>query len=65
MKIALQPGWAPQTIAATGQHCAPGVAVEVDDDLGASLCEQADKWCAVKESKPEGKTPDQGKESES
>lgn len=29
------------TIAATGQHCAPGDTIEVPDSLGRSLCRQA------------------------
>lgn len=32
------------TIAATGQHVEAGKTVEVDDDLGKQLCDQADVW---------------------
>lgn len=35
---------AARTIAATGQSCEAGETIEVDDDLGASLCEQVDVW---------------------
>lgn len=31
-------------LAATGQLVEPGETIEVDDDLGASLCEQVDVW---------------------
>jgi len=34
----------PREIVATGQIVNPGETVEVDDDLGASLCEQPDNW---------------------
>jgi hypothetical protein len=40
-------------IAATGQLVQPGETIEVDDDLGASLCEQVDVWAdATPRSKP-------------
>ncbi len=39
-------------IVATGQHAAPGDPIEVSDELGASLCEQA-VWIEAEE------TPDQ------
>lgn len=42
------------TIAATGQTVAPGESVKVDNDLGASLCEQVKVWCPTP-SKPAGK----------
>lgn len=33
-------------IAATGQIVLPGESVEVSDELGAALCEQASNWTA-------------------
>ena len=44
MKVTLIAGWPAQTIAVTGQRCIPDGTIEVDDDLGKSLCEQAGKW---------------------
>jgi hypothetical protein len=38
-------------IADTGQRVDPGEVVEVDDVLGVSLCEQPERWAAVKTSK--------------
>lgn len=34
-------------IAATGQRVEPGGTVDVDDALGAALCEQPDTWAPV------------------
>ena len=48
MKITLKDGWPSQIIAATGQSCAAGEVIEVDADLGRSLCEQTDKWTRAK-----------------
>lgn len=43
-------------IATTGQVVEPGETVEVDDELGASLCEQVDVWAAATpRSKPKPK----------
>lgn len=43
--------------AMSGIEAAPGGVIEVDDDLGKSLCEQSDRWEAVTPSneKPSGK----------
>lgn len=37
-------------IAATGQVVGPGEPVDVNDELGRSLCEQPGNWVAVKAS---------------
>lgn len=52
MKVTNQSAKA-REIAATGQIVEPGDSVEVDDDLGRSLCEQPANWAA---SKPATKT---------
>lgn len=57
MLITLKPGWAPQTIAATGQTCSPGEVIDVPADLGASLCEQTDKWSKAKKTVEGTNTP--------
>lgn len=51
MKVKLKAGWPPQRLAATGQRCEPGETIEVDDDLGRSLCEQTDKWAKARKPK--------------
>lgn len=40
---------------ANGPTAEAGETVEVDDELGASLCEQSDNWEAVKASKTSAK----------
>lgn len=55
MKVTLSVEYPAQTIAFTGQRCEPGETIEVDDDLGKSLCKQESKWTVVKASK--AKTP--------
>ena len=52
MKVRYVGGIGPVEIAATGQEVGNGEVVEVPDDLGASLCEQA-SWEAVKIEKKE------------
>lgn len=50
MQVKNKRPWAVE-IATTGQTVEPGGTVEVDDELGRSLCEQPDNWEAVKASK--------------
>lgn len=56
MKITNQRPY-PVEIAATGDVVAPGETVEVDDDLGKRLCEQADAW-----SKPTSRKAEKNKD---
>lgn len=47
----------------TGQVVEPGAEVEVDDELGARLVEQVDRWSAAKKS-PSKPKADKAEESE-
>lgn len=53
MKITLIADLA-REIAVTNQFVEPGETVEVDDELGKSLCEQAEVWQPAKTTKKEG-----------
>ena len=43
-------------IAATGPTVLPGEAIDVPDELGAALCEQASNWTAADSPKTKTKT---------
>lgn len=47
MRVTYRGPAAEAVIAATDQIVASGETVEVDDDLGRSLCEQTDNWAAA------------------
>lgn len=49
-------------IAATGQIVEPGETVEVDDDLGRSLCEQPANWAEAKPTKSKASAAGESKE---
>lgn len=52
----------PREIAATGQIVDAGETVEVDDDLGRSLCEQPANWAEAKPTKTKTSTAGESKE---
>lgn len=50
-----------RTLEVAGQTAGPGEAIEVDDDIGKSLCEQVDRW-AKSTSKSPKKAASSGEE---
>lgn len=49
-------------IGVTGQVAGPGETIEVDDDIGKSLCEQEDRWKSAKKDETPKKPVADGKE---
>lgn len=49
-------------IAATGKVVEPGETVDVDEELGKSLCEQPDNWVKATPNKPKASAAGESKE---